>query len=116
MSLSENRFPLFRDERALTPVFADYALVPARRTAGSSASAAHQFPSWLPIRYRQPSRTSPAQAFSGCRLRIPPIQLQKHLIDFPFPLTRRRFVTIFVRLASASLSQQQRRPTPFADQ
>jgi len=26
MSLSENRFPLFRDERALTPVFAGYAL------------------------------------------------------------------------------------------
>jgi len=26
MSYSENRFPLFRDKRALTPVFAGYAL------------------------------------------------------------------------------------------
>src|SRR5215510_7079356 len=33
MSLSENRFPLFRDEKALTPVFARYALSRNRRLA-----------------------------------------------------------------------------------
>jgi len=34
MSLSENRFPLFRGERALTPVFAGHALVPAQHKRG----------------------------------------------------------------------------------
>jgi len=56
----------------------------------------------LPIRYRQPAECPPRRAFPGYRLRVPPIQLQKHLIGFAFPLTRRLFVTIFVRLASAS--------------
>jgi hypothetical protein len=47
---------------------------------------------------------------------MPPAQLQKHLISIAFPLTPRRIDMIFPRLATARLSQQYRRPAPFADQ
>src|SRR5215470_10949129 len=39
MSLSENRFPLFRDVRALTPVFAGYALAPKNSALPLKASS-----------------------------------------------------------------------------
>jgi len=39
MSSSENRFPLFRDMRALTPVFTGYALAAAKNTIASSIDA-----------------------------------------------------------------------------